>query len=236
MAIQLEEVIPWGRSYDEYCRMFNLSENDLSGVTLGCGDGPASFNAEAHEKGLRVVSCDVIYQFDRGKIFKRIETCHPLIMQQVADQYDDFIWDRFRDLDELSESRWKTMNRFLRDYDAGRCQGRYVFGGLPVLPFAEGTFRLALVSHLLFLYSNQFDAEFHLAAVEGLLRVAEEARIYPVFDLEGKRSPSLDPVMQRLEECGHQVQLETVDYAFQHAEEGLENKMLRVIAAPTPQF
>ena len=47
----LEQVVPWGRSFDEYCRMFALSDDDLTLRILGCGDGPASFNAEANRRG-----------------------------------------------------------------------------------------------------------------------------------------------------------------------------------------
>ena len=53
-----------GRSYDEYVRMFALSEADLAGRLLGCGNGPASFDSEATRRGGRVVSCDPPYQFD----------------------------------------------------------------------------------------------------------------------------------------------------------------------------
>ena len=45
--MKLSVVIPWGRSFDEYRRMFVLTGDDLAGTILGCGDGPASFNAEA---------------------------------------------------------------------------------------------------------------------------------------------------------------------------------------------
>jgi hypothetical protein len=50
-SVQLHEVVPWGRSLDEYRAMFALAEGDLQGRLLGCGDGPASFNAELTELG-----------------------------------------------------------------------------------------------------------------------------------------------------------------------------------------
>jgi hypothetical protein len=37
----------WCRSLGEYRRMFSLSDADLHGQLPGCGDGSASFNAEA---------------------------------------------------------------------------------------------------------------------------------------------------------------------------------------------
>ncbi|MEM6717567.1 MAG: SAM-dependent methyltransferase, partial [Cyanobacteria bacterium P01_C01_bin.147] len=45
MAITLDTIVPWGRSYAEYVAMFNLTEADLAGRILGCADGPAAFNA-----------------------------------------------------------------------------------------------------------------------------------------------------------------------------------------------
>jgi hypothetical protein len=44
--MNLSEIIPWGRTLAEYKLMFTLSDADLNSRILGCGDGPASFNAE----------------------------------------------------------------------------------------------------------------------------------------------------------------------------------------------
>ena len=44
MEIKYESVVPWGRTFEEYVDMFNLTEVDLDKSILGCGDGPASFN------------------------------------------------------------------------------------------------------------------------------------------------------------------------------------------------
>ena len=49
--MQLDQVVPFGRSFDEYVRMFSLSEADLQCSILSVADGPASFNAEGTEKG-----------------------------------------------------------------------------------------------------------------------------------------------------------------------------------------
>jgi hypothetical protein len=54
----LDQVVPWGRSFEEYRRMFALTDRDLAGRVLGCADGPASFNAEATTRGSRVVFSD----------------------------------------------------------------------------------------------------------------------------------------------------------------------------------
>ena len=38
----LDKVVPWGRSFDEYRRMFALTEIDLRRTIVGCGDGPGT--------------------------------------------------------------------------------------------------------------------------------------------------------------------------------------------------
>ena len=68
----LDQVVPWGRSFDEYQRMFALTDGDLGVRIIGCGDGPASFNAEATRRGARVVSVDPLYRWEVGQIRDRI--------------------------------------------------------------------------------------------------------------------------------------------------------------------
>ena len=67
----LDKVVPWGRSFDEYRRMFVLTEDDLRRGVLGCADGPAGFNAEATRRGMRVTSCDPLYAFSAEQIRDR---------------------------------------------------------------------------------------------------------------------------------------------------------------------
>ena len=68
MAIKLDGVIPWGRSFDEYRRMFALSDADLGGRILGCGDGPASFDTGATVSRHAVIPCDPLYAFSPAEI------------------------------------------------------------------------------------------------------------------------------------------------------------------------
>ena len=44
MDFHYKDIVPWGRSFDEYIDMFDLSEDDLARDIVGVGDGPASFN------------------------------------------------------------------------------------------------------------------------------------------------------------------------------------------------
>ena len=44
MNFHYKDIVPWGRSFDEYLDMFNLSEEDLMRDIVGVGDGPASLS------------------------------------------------------------------------------------------------------------------------------------------------------------------------------------------------
>jgi hypothetical protein len=226
--MKLNEVIPWGRSFEEYTRMFALSGEDLAGTILGCGDGPASFNAEATARGHRVVSCDPLYAFSACDIERRVEECHDTVISQVKQNPDGFVWSHFRDPDHLGECRLAAMRRFLADFEQGRQEGRYAAASLPRLPFAEGRFSLALVSHLLFLYSASLNLDFHVAAFEELLRLAGEVRVFPLLGLDRRWSPHVGPVCAHLERAGFVVEVVAVAYEFQRAEDHAGNRMLRV--------
>src|SRR6185369_3765720 len=105
MAIVLKQVVPWGRSADEYSHMFALDEADFFRRILGVGDGPASFNAELSAKDVNIVSVDPIYDFTSQQIAQRVEeTCRDMISQVKIDS-DGFVWDRFVDADDLGKAR-----------------------------------------------------------------------------------------------------------------------------------
>lgn len=44
--MQLDAIVPLGRSLEEYQRLFALSDKDLERRIISVADGPASFNAE----------------------------------------------------------------------------------------------------------------------------------------------------------------------------------------------
>ena len=94
MAFQLTDVVPWGRTLEEYEAMFSLTEQDLRGSILGCGDGPASFNAEATVLGSHVVSADPIYQFSAAALQSRIDETAAVIGEQLKQNLNEFVWDQ----------------------------------------------------------------------------------------------------------------------------------------------
>jgi hypothetical protein len=200
----LDQVVPWGRSFDEYLRMFALSETDLARSIVGCGDGPASFNAESYQRGRHVVSCDPIYEFTRAEILHRIDDTYEQIVKQTRRNADEFVWDGdIHTVDELGHVRMAAMRIFLDDYEAGKAEGRYVAAQLPTLPFPDAAFDIALSSHVLFLYTSQLGESFHRAALREMCRVATDVRIFPLLALGGGRSPLVDVCTQDLRECGY---------------------------------
>ncbi len=150
----LENVVPWGRSLDEYIAMFALSDADLQKRILGCGDGPASFNALLTRQGGRILSVDPLYRFSGEDVRRRIKETYADVMKQTRKNMHEFIWKSIRTVDELGRIRMSAMEEFLSDYPQGLEQGRYVDGALPQLPFAVGEFDIAVCSHLLFLHSE----------------------------------------------------------------------------------
>lgn len=224
MPFTLDRVVPWGRSFAEYQRMFALTDHDLSRRILGCADGPASFNAEATSRGARVVSTDPLYEFTTEEIRGRIKEVCPQVLEQTRENRDGFVWKEFTSIEALGRARLRAMALFLADYPIGRTEGRYLAAELPALPFEDGQFELALCSHLLFLYSEQLSAEFHVESVIELCRVAEEVRIFPLVGLGNAPSPHVEAVTRAVTALGKQTRVETVPYEFQQG----GNQMLRI--------
>jgi hypothetical protein len=221
----LDHVVPWGRSFEEYRAMFALTDDDLRLRIVGCGDGPAGFNAEATRRGGRIVSCDPIYRFAKRQIEERIAATYDQVIEQTRLNAHEFVWgNQIRTLDELGRIRLTAMQTFLADYDAGKAAGRYIEGELPTLPFADAAFDLALCSHFVFLYSTQLGDAFHLSALREMCRVAAQVRIFPLLALGGTPSPFVDRCTRDLRDRGCDVSVERVHYEFQRG----GNQMMRI--------
>jgi hypothetical protein len=195
--------------------MFSLTGAEMAGRILGCGDGPASFNAEATRRGNKVVSCDPIYTFSKADIEARIAAIYKQVIDQTRQNQHEFVWEAITSVEELGQVRIAAMQAFLDDYPAGLVEKRYLNSELPTLPFPDTSFDLALCSHLLFLYSQQLDEEFHHLSLLELCRVAKEVRVFPLLALGGAISPHLEGSVEKLRSAGHQVTIQRVSYEFQ---------------------
>ncbi len=201
--------------------MFSLNEEDFSKWILGCGDGPSSFNVECHNRGVKVTSVDPIYTFSRSELERRFKEVREEILKQTRANLHQFIWNHFASIEDLDRARVGSMELFLDDFESGLRDARYITGSLPELPFEDGAFDLCLVSHFLFLYSEQLDLAFHRQSIEEMMRVSKELRIFPLQQLGATPSPHLDAVVKMLE-ARYRMTIVDVDYEFQRG----SNKML----------
>jgi len=218
----IPKIVPWGRSMDEYVRMFALSDADRGKFILGCGDGPASFNAEWRAGGGRVVSVDPVYQYTADAIASRIDEARDLVVANTLTNMDAYVWDEMGSVERLVEIRMQAMSRFLKDFGAGG--NPYAAAQLPDLPFGDRQFDLALCSHFLFTYSDLVSTDKHIAFLKETARVAAEVRVFPILDMDGGPSPHVDPVIAALSELGMAATIENVPYEYQKG----GNQMLRV--------
>jgi hypothetical protein len=224
MAMHLEQVVPFGRSLDEYIQIFNLTEQDLQKTILGVADGPASFNAEGTELGYQITSIDPLYTFTVNQIRHRFNQVVDGIIEQVRNTPDDWVWTYHSSPDGLRKNRQRALEIFCQDYETGKAEKRYQAGELPELGYGDREYELGLCSHFLFLYSDHFDADFHFNSVCEMLRVCQEVRIFPLLTLMLNPSPHLKPILSRLTEMGYHCEIEKVSYELQRG----GNEMLSI--------
>lgn len=215
MGFKYQEIIPWGRSYNEYLQMFQLSPEDLKKRILGVGDGPASFNAVMNENHHPVTSVDPIYRLPASQIKKRIsETFDDVILQTRQNQHK-FNWKNIKNPEHLGTTRMNAMEVFLNDYPKGVTQKRYIPGELPRLPFWANSYDLIISSHLLFFYSDNLSYEFHLESINEMLKISPEVRIFPLVDFNGFESPFLNDTVEYFQKAGVNTAKIKTHYEFQ---------------------
>jgi hypothetical protein len=167
-----------------------------------------------------VTSIDPLYRFSLEMIQQRIAETYEEVLSQTRAHQDKFIWNEIASLDELGRIRMASMRRFLDSYEAGEVAKKYIPGELPVLPFADGAFDLALSSHFLFLYTDNLTFDFHVAAIREMLRVAQEVRIFPLVDVNAYESRYLQDILETFQTYAPKIR--QVNYEFQRG----GNKML----------
>jgi len=215
--MKLNKIVPWGRNFSEYTKMFLLSDEDLKLKILSCGDGPASFNFELNKKyNGNVVSIDPIYQFGPNEIENRIKITTPIIEKELTNNKEQFTWKDFQDVKALIKVRLSAMKLFLSDFENGKLEQRYINAKLPNLPFADNSFDLVISSHFLFLYSPKLDFNFHKTSILEMCRVAKkEVRIFPLLNLENIYPEYLSDLIQVLEKKKFKTQIVNTKYEFQ---------------------
>lgn len=213
----------WGRSAAEYEAFFALSDVPSSARVLDCGGGPSSFAAGWGGKGRFVVAVDPVYRLSGRNIEADFESTSARMLKGAREAYARFIWDHYESPESVVRLRRDVLSTFLRDFRSAAANGRYVAGQLPDLPFRAKSFDLVLCSHLLFLYSAEFDSETHVSHLREMLRIGREVRVYPLLDMAGNRSMHLDGTIRTLQGWAD-VEVVPVPYEFRRG----DSNMLRL--------
>ncbi len=221
MAFKLNKVVPWGRNFAEYRLMFELSDEDMKKNIAGFGDGPASFNCEATKLGYNVTSIDPIYSFSTDELRKRIDEVRNVVMQQMSENMENYVWTNIKNLVDLENKRMSAMRLFLEDYEKGKAGQRYICHELPDrLPYENNYFDIGLSSHFLLMYT-MLGYDFHIKAITEMLRVCKEIRIFPLVDLDANKTELISKVIGHFR-GSHDVEIRNTKYEFQKG----ENKLL----------
>jgi hypothetical protein len=224
MSFALDQIVPWGRSYEEYVSMFSLSKDDLNLYFLGCADGPSSFNCGLTKRGGQIISVDPLYRYTKEQIAQRTKDTRKEVLDQTLKNEHEFVWTSIHSVEELGQIRVSAMQEFLGDYEVGLDEGRYVPESLPFLSFVDKQFQVALCSHFLFLYSEHLNLDFHINSVHEMCRVARDVRIFPLLKLGSTPSPYVEPVIKNIEGIGYKAEIIKVEYEFQRG----GNMMLKI--------
>ena len=149
----------------------------------------------------------------KAEIQKRIDETYKDVLSQTEKNKGKFIWDVIKSVENLGKIRMEAMKIFLGSYEKGKRDKKYIPGMLPNLPFADKEFDISLSSHFLFLYTNNLTYEFHVEAVNEMLRISKEARIFPLLDVNANKSPYLKRTISDFKE--KEIEVRKVNYEFQ---------------------
>lgn len=215
-----DEVQFFGRDFAEYTQMFNLTPESLSGKSvLDCPGGPSTFGQEARQLGVSVTSCDPQYEKSSQELQEVFERQLNSIASKVTSQSD--VFDPGKPQLDL-DARKQLLAEFLFQFSNDAEKRHYVPAKLPILPFTDNNFDLALSGNLLFMYSDpshggilrnsSLDFDFHLKSIIELLRVAREARIYPIKGAHAESIPFLPHLLDELKRRNYTTSVEHVGY------------------------
>ncbi|GGI45494.1 hypothetical protein GCM10008018_12450 [Paenibacillus marchantiophytorum] len=194
------------RSYAEYEKMFMLQTEDLVGKrVLDVAGGASSFTAEARQAGIKAEAADPLYEKSAEGISQHGMQEIELVAAKMEKLQDVYDWSYYGSVENHKAGRIEGLRRFVEDFSREDAASRYHVSYLPSLPFEEATFDLVVCSHFMFLYEEQFDFDFHQAAIRELLRVCKpggELRIYPLLNFRTVEYSRLTDLMNGLQSDG----------------------------------
>lgn len=216
MSLKLDDFLITGRTYEEYSAFFDLNTKMLTNKkVLDCPSGASSFISTARENKIDAHGTDVLYQFDVEDIEKQGRVSIDKIYEDIT-WMDGFSFDFYNSIENHRLYREEALEKFRENYNTEY----YRFNELPKLNFEDKSFDLLLSSHLLFVYDDRLDYEFHKKSILEMMRVSKELRIFPLVDFKNSKveeeknfSPYLYKIMDDLKEFDMEVV--KVDFEFQ---------------------
>lgn len=206
------------RGFDEYARMFDLTERLLAkGKVLDVAGGGSSFTADAGSRGYDATAADPRYVQDTGAWLEEAAAEIEASTAKLDKLREHFDWSYYGSLEQHREGRVQSLERFRVHLQSTEGRSRYVAGSLPELPFEDNTFSLVLCSHFLFLYAGQFGFEFHKQSLLELMRVCKpggQVRVYPLYSLGWKPYERMDELLDAVLANGGEPELLTSKLPF----------------------
>ncbi|MFX1366165.1 MAG: hypothetical protein ACFFCE_05080 [Promethearchaeota archaeon] len=213
--INLDKVALIGRTFDEYERIFRLSDFRLKNITiLDVGSGVSSFCAEASNRGIKVIAMDPIYDYNSSSLEAKCSKDLDLVIKELNGVEHLYIWEIFRSKEDLKNYREKAYKQFIKHFRDNK-SNLYTSEKMPKTTFKNNQFDLIISSHLLFLYDHIFDYTFHKETIKEMLRIcSKEIRIFPLVNLYGRRSTFLQDFLKDPNFKNYKKTIERVDYEF----------------------
>ena len=204
-----------GRTYEEYCLMFNLDKDTIGNkIILDVASGVSLFCATANRLEYTVTSSDPIYSLSLDKIEQMSKQDLDKTVKQIPGISDLFVWRYFKDIKSLKKQRELSRAMFIDDfktYGSERC----VPTKYPSTKFRTNQFDISLVSHFLFLYEKLLDYDFHKKTILELLRItSKQIRVFPIVNLAGKKSSIVNMLMNDNDFENTHMSIRKVNFEF----------------------
>lgn len=211
----LKSIALIGRTFEEYYDMFELNDTLLKNEKiLDVASGVSSFCTQANRQGFNVTASDRIYTFSPTEIEQKCSQDLDMIIKQLPDVADLYVWNFFKDIESLKAQREKAYILFIEDFKNYGTK-RYVPVEYPLTDFFNEQFTISLMSHFLFLYEDKLNYDFHKKTIKELLRItSEEIRIFPIINMKGEKSSLVKTLMQDKDFERFHIIIKKVGYEF----------------------
>jgi hypothetical protein len=214
MSKRSDSLLFFGHSLQQYLKMFSLDLNDLSNVKLlDCMAGVNSVVTQMLPHAAAAVALDSLYNLTAQQIRQELNASNKL-QDFFHSNTEQFNWSEYLNAKIEYDNRMHTAEEFFSSYDSNR-KNYCAISSVSSINLDSGSFDLALSSHFLFTNSDKISQQQHSEIILEYARIANEVRVFPLFDKSGEISLHLGPVLQDLQDNGYETEIRQVDYELQ---------------------